>query len=52
MLFPEPVWVDKEESCSSEDEESSESEQSDDEKDNEAEDANSFSPEQSCVEEK
>ena len=40
MLAPDPIWVEKSESCSCSDEESSESEQSEDDKDNPAVDAN------------
>ena len=43
MLAPDPIWVEKSESCSGSDEESSESKQSEDDKDNPAVDANSFS---------
>ena len=45
MLQPDPVWVYREESCSSGDEESQESEQGEPPSHNDAEAANSFSAE-------
>ena len=51
MLNPDPIWIDKQESCSSEDEESSESEQSEEWSDSQAADANSFDPQAAAAEE-
>ena len=42
MLVPDPIWIERSESCSCSDDESSESEQSEDDEDNPAVDANSF----------